>query len=153
MSSARSKWIAAAGVALIAAIVFATFVPVDRQIRTGLHWRTEHFLAYFVATSIVWLGWRRPLLVAGGLMIAAVLLEALQSLTPNHTSNFLSVLSGAGGVLAAVLLAEFMLGIDRATRRRASTARAGAAGATLTNQSSRGTNRRRIARAELQQKS
>ena len=48
------------------------------QLRTG-HWAIEHFLAYFVATSIVWLGWRRPLLVAGGLMIAAVLLEACKA--------------------------------------------------------------------------
>jgi len=94
----------------LAVIIYASvFLPAKwEQLRTG-HWAIEHFLAYFVATWIVWLGWRRPLLVAGGLMIAAVLLEALQSLTPNHTSNFLSVLSGAGGVLAAVLLAEFLL--------------------------------------------
>jgi hypothetical protein len=106
------------GLLALAVIVFASFLPAKwEQLRTG-HWAVEHFLAYFVATSIICLGWHRPFIVAGSLVVAAAILEALQSLTPNHTPNFLSVVSGAGGALAAVLLAELIRGIWRAANRQ-----------------------------------
>ena len=41
-----------AGVVLLAAIVVATFVPAAWQVRLGLHWLLEHFLAYFVLTLV-----------------------------------------------------------------------------------------------------
>ena len=47
-------------------------------------------------------------------MTTAVLLEGLQGLTPDRTPNFLAALYGAGGVLAAALLAELFI---RARRR------------------------------------
>jgi hypothetical protein len=55
------------------------------------------------------LGWRGPLVVAGLLMLLAALLEALQVLQPNHPPNLLAALSGAGGALAAALLAKFII--------------------------------------------
>ena len=43
---------------LLAAIAADTLVPVDWQIRLGLHWLIEHFLAYFVVTFVFCLAWR-----------------------------------------------------------------------------------------------
>jgi hypothetical protein len=41
-------------------------------------------------------------------MGAAALLEVLQSLTPNHSPNFLAALTGVGGALAAALLTKLI---------------------------------------------
>jgi hypothetical protein len=49
-------------------------------------------------------------------MAAAALLEGLQGLTPDRQPDFLAALCGAGGALAAALLAELFI---RARRRRA----------------------------------
>ena len=46
---------------------------------------------------------------AGESLCRAALLEALQSLQPNHPPNLLAALSGAGGASAAALLASFMI--------------------------------------------
>jgi VanZ family protein len=95
--------------AVIAAIVFAQLGPGDWQPRTGLGWQTEHVLAYFVVTSIVCLVWPRPFVVGPALMAASPLLEALQALTPDRHANFQAGLFGAGGALAAALLAELFI--------------------------------------------
>jgi hypothetical protein len=50
-------------------------------------------------------------------MAAAAVLEGLQGLTPNHRPELLSALSGAGGALAAALLATFII---RVRNRRTS---------------------------------
>ena len=84
-SNSRLILVRLCSVVALAVIIFASFLPA--RLRTG-HWDIEHFLAYFAATSIVCLGWRRPFVVAGRLMAAAAILEALQSLTPNHTPSF-----------------------------------------------------------------
>jgi hypothetical protein len=96
-------------VAAIGAILFATLGPADWQFRTGLGWKTEHVLAYFVVTSIVCLVWPRPFVVGPAIMVASPLLEALQALTPDRHANFLAGLCGAGGALAAALLAELFI--------------------------------------------
>ena len=75
----------------------------------GLGWQTEHVLAYFVVTSIVCLVWPRPFVVGPALMAASPLLEALQALTPDRHANFQAGLYGAGGALAAALLAELFI--------------------------------------------
>jgi hypothetical protein len=90
-------------------VVASLMLPAEwERLRTG-HWFIEHFLGYFAASSIVLLGWHRPLLVAGGFTVAAVILEALQSLTPNHSPAVLSVIGGAGGALAAALIAKLIM--------------------------------------------
>ena len=103
-------WIRLCGVVAVAVIIFASlFLPAQwEQLRTG-HSAVEHFLAYFAATSIVCLGWRQPFVVGGLLMVLAALLEALQNLTPTHVPSLLSALSGAGGALAAALLAKLII--------------------------------------------
>jgi VanZ family protein len=121
--NSRLKWIRLCGVAAVAVIIAASLMLPAKleQLRTG-HWEVEHFLAYFAATSIIYLGWRRPFVVAGALIAVAALLETLQSLIPNHSANLLAVLSGAGGVLAAALLAKL---IAQVRNRRASAGRQG----------------------------
>jgi VanZ family protein len=105
-----NSWIRLSGVVAVALIIFASlFLPAKwEQLRTG-HWAVEHFLAFFAATLIICLGWSRPFVVAGLLMPFAALLEALQYFTPTHTPDLLAVLSGAGGALAAALLAKFII--------------------------------------------
>ena len=114
-SSSRSRWIRLCGVAAIALLVFASLSGAAAQPRTVLGWQLEHFLGYFVVTLIVCLAWPRPLLVGGALVVVSGLLEALQALTPDRQPNITAALCGAGGVLAAALLAELFI---RARRRR-----------------------------------
>jgi len=101
----------------IAAIVFAQLGPGDWQLRTGLGWQTEHALAYFVVTLIACLVWPRPFVVGPAFMVASVLLEALQALTPDRHANFEAGLYGAGGALTAALLVTL---VTRAWRWRTS---------------------------------
>ena len=105
----RVNW-RALGTATLAVIIYASlFLPPElEQLRTG-YWAIEHFLAYFAAMCILCLGWRRPFHMAIALIALAALLEALQTLNPDHTLNILAALSSMGGVLAAVPLAIFML--------------------------------------------
>jgi hypothetical protein len=42
-------------------------------------------------------------------MTAAFLLEGLQAFTPDRTANLVAALCGAGGVLAAALVAEMVI--------------------------------------------
>ena len=54
MPPARTRWLALGAVVLLAAIL-ASLIPANMQIRTGLHWQVEHFIVYFLATSIFYL--------------------------------------------------------------------------------------------------
>jgi hypothetical protein len=99
----------AAGFALAAAIAVATFVPAGWQIRTGLHWLIEHFLAYFAVTAIFCLARPRPMAVAAALVPFAVLMEALQGLTADRVPDPVTALIAASGVASAALLADFVL--------------------------------------------
>jgi VanZ family protein len=104
-------------VTAIVLLVFAHLGPAKWQPRTGLGWQLDHFLGYFVVTSMVLLAWpRRPLVVGGALMAASPLLEALQALTPDRHADFHAALWGAGGALTVALLAELLI---RARRRGA----------------------------------
>jgi VanZ family protein len=108
-----SKWIAAGGVLLLAAIAVATLVPVGWQIRLGLHWLVEHFFAYFAVTAIFCLAWPRPTAVAAVLLPVAILLEMAQGLTPDRTADPATALSAATGVAIAALLADLVLALGK----------------------------------------
>jgi hypothetical protein len=112
-----SRWIALGGGLLLAAIAAATLVPAEWQIRLGLHWLVEHFLAYFVLTLIFCLAWPRPMAVAAVLLPVAVLLETAQGLTSDRTADPATALSAATGVAVAALLADLVLA--RGKRRKA----------------------------------
>jgi hypothetical protein len=112
-SSGFSRWIAAGGALLIAAIAADSLVPVAWQIRLGLHWLIEHFLAYFAATAILCLAWPRPFIVAGALMALACALEALQGLTSDRIPDLPTALSGAAGAAAAALLGALVIRVRK----------------------------------------
>ena len=110
-SNSRLRLVRLGGLVALGGIIFASVMLPTKweQLRTG-HWALEHFLTYFAAVFIVTLGWGHPWAVAAVFMVAAALLETLQSLIPNHSANLLAVLSGLGGTLVAVLLAKFVMG-------------------------------------------
>ena len=105
-----SKWIPVCIVtAALGLLVFLSLSGEAAQPRTVLGWETEHFLGYFMVTLIVCFAWPRPLLVAGGMIVIAFLLEGLQAFTPDRTPNLLAALIGAGGTVVAALLAELFI--------------------------------------------
>jgi hypothetical protein len=113
----RPRWLAVGGAILIAAIAADSLVPVAWQIRTGLHWLTEHFLAYLTVTVVLSLALQRPAIVAGGLMAFAAIMEALQGLTADRIPDLPTAFCGAAGVVAGALLARLLIGLFE--RRRA----------------------------------
>jgi VanZ family protein len=98
--------------AVMTLVVIAALGPANLLPRTGL-WQLEHLVGYFAVTLIVCLAWPRPFMVGGTLMAVAVALEALQALTPDRSANLIAALLGAGGVLAAALVAEVFMRIRR----------------------------------------
>jgi hypothetical protein len=82
--------------------------PEWEALRTG-HPFIEHFLAYFVASLDLCLGWGRPLVVAGRLAAAAAILEALESLTLTHVTNPVVAIGGAAGALSAAQIFKLIV--------------------------------------------
>jgi len=119
VSTLTSRLFGIAGAVLLAAIAAATFVPAEWQIRLGLHWLTEHFLAYFAVTLLFCLAWRRPMTVASVLVPLAVVLETLQALTADRTADAVTALFAAAGVASAALLADLVIAWRRKARFRA----------------------------------
>jgi len=100
--------------AAIALVVITALGPAHWQPRTGLGWEIDHVLGYFAITLLVCFAWPRPLIVGVTLIVFAMLLEWLQGFTPDRAPNLMAALYGAGGVLAAALLA----GVFTRVRRR-----------------------------------
>jgi VanZ family protein len=100
-----------AGVVLLAAIVVATFVPAAWQVRLGLHWLLEHFLAYFTLTLVFSIATRRPMAVAAVLLPVAIILETLQALTADRVADAATALFAASGVASAALLADLVMAL------------------------------------------
>ena len=113
MPPARSKWIAVCGAIVLIAAIVASLVPVNMQIRTGLHWQVEHFLVYCAATAIFCLAWPRPFIVAGVMAAFAAALEALQGLAPDRTPDLPTALAASAGALTAGVLACLVIGLRK----------------------------------------
>jgi VanZ family protein len=106
-------------VAILVLLVIMALGPETWQPRTGLGWEFDHFAGYFAITIIVCLAWPRPFVVGPTLMVFAALLESLQAFTPDRSSNLMAALYGAGGALAAALIAElFMRVFSKAIERK-----------------------------------
>ena len=103
-------------VATIVMLVIVALGPADRAPRSRFGWQIDHVVGYFAITSIVCFAWPRPFVVGGSLIAIAALLEGLQVFAPDRSSNLVAAIWGAGGALAAALLAELLI---RARRRRA----------------------------------
>jgi len=119
MFAKGSKSIAVAGVVLLAVVVADSLVPVTLQVRLGLHWLIEHFLAYFALTLLFCLAWPRPFVVAVALMAIASAIELLQGLTADRIPDLATAFCGAAGVLVAALLASVITDVRRKGRARA----------------------------------
>jgi VanZ family protein len=109
----NSRVVGLAGVVLMAAIAAATFVPAAWPVRLGLHWLVEHFLAYFVVTTVFCLATRRPMAVAAVLTPVAIVLESLQALTADRIADPVTALFAAAGVACAALLADLVTALRR----------------------------------------
>jgi hypothetical protein len=120
MGSLSSRWLTVAGVVLLVAIAYASLLPVAWQFRTGLHWLIEHFVIFFVVTTVFCIAFQRPMLVAAILLPLGVVLEMLQGLTPERVPDLPTALSAAAGVAAAALLADLAITL-RKRRKDAAT--------------------------------
>jgi VanZ family protein len=96
-------------VAILILLVIMALGPEQWQPRSGLGWEFDHFIGYFVITTFVCLAWPRPIVVGGALMAFGATLEGLQAFTPDRSSNLMAALYGAGGALAAALIAELFM--------------------------------------------
>ena len=94
---------------LVALLLFAALGPAKLQVRTGLGWRFDHVAGYFAFAVLFCLVWPRPFIVGGALIAGAMLLEALQALTPDRCCDFEAALWGVGGAAAGALAALFVL--------------------------------------------
>jgi VanZ family protein len=107
---------------LLALVAIVALGPAKWQPRSGFGWEIDHFVGYFVLTLIFCLAWPRPLPVGGALVVFAVLLELLQAIPPDRSSNIWAAVYSAAGVLAAALLAELFIRARRRFRATASDA-------------------------------
>jgi VanZ family protein len=115
--SANRKWLWFVLAVLLAYTAYATLAPEAWQVRLGLHWLLEHFLAYVTLTTVACLAWPRPMRVAAVLLPVAVALEAAQALTPDRTADLATALAAATGVAAAALLADLALAMREKRRK------------------------------------
>jgi VanZ family protein len=99
--------------AIMVLLVIGALGPERWTPRTEFGWQFDHFLGYSVITLLVCFAWPRPLLVGAILVVAAFLLEGLQTFTPDRSANFFAALYGAGGVLSAALVGELFIRASR----------------------------------------
>jgi len=102
---------------VLVAVTADSLVPVSLQVRLGLHWLIEHFLAYFALTLLFCLAWPRPFIVAVALMAIAGAIEALQGLTADRIPDLATAFCGAAGVLVGALLASLVTDVWQRERK------------------------------------
>jgi VanZ family protein len=98
---------------IVVLLVIAALGPAKWAPRTELGWQFDHFIGYFGITLFFCFAWPRPFVVGGIVMVVAALLESLQALTPDRSANLEAALWGAGGALAAALVAELFIRLWR----------------------------------------
>jgi hypothetical protein len=110
--SIKSMTKAISGLALVL-LVIAALGPGKWVPRSGLGWQFDHVAGYMAFTWMVCLAWPRPQIVAGAIMALAVLLEALQALTPDRHADVQAAFLNAGAVLSAALIAQTFIRAPR----------------------------------------
>jgi VanZ family protein len=105
-------------VPIMVLLVIAALGPAQWAPRTHLGWQFDHFVGYFGITLFFCLAWPRPFVVGGAVMAVAALLEGLQAFTPDRTAYLPAVFYGAGGAVAAALVAELFMRAWRLHARR-----------------------------------
>ena len=100
-------------VPILVLLVIAALGPEKWAPRTHLGWQFDHFIGYFGITLFVCVAWPRPFVVGGILAAVAVLLEGLQTFTPDRLPYLPAALYGAGGALAAALIGELFIRVWR----------------------------------------
>ena len=108
----------ACSVPIMVLLVIAALGPENWAPRTHLGWQFDHIIGYFGITLFFCLAWPRPFVVGGAFMVIAALLEGLQAFTPDRTAYLPAVFYGAGGALAAALVAELFIRAWRLHARR-----------------------------------
>jgi VanZ family protein len=94
-------------------LVIAALGPGKWTPRTALGWQFDHFIGYFGITLFFCFAWARPFVVGGVIMALAAVLEALQVFTPDRSAYLPAIFYGAGGALAAALIAELLMRVSR----------------------------------------
>jgi len=95
--------------ALFALIVFAALGPARAIPRTGLGWQLDHFVGYFIFTSVICASFRRAFSVGGVVASIALTLEILQGFTPDRFPDVMGAFYSLSGVLTATLGADFIV--------------------------------------------
>jgi len=96
-------------VPIIVLLVIAALGPAKWVPRSEFGWQFDHFIGYFGITLFFCFAWPRPFLVGGAFMAGAALLEGLQAFTPDRSAYLPAILYGAGGAVAAALIAELFI--------------------------------------------
>ena len=96
-------------VPIVVLLVIAALGPEKWAPRTHLGWQFDHFIGYFGITLFFCFAWPRPFVLGGAFMVLAALLEGLQAFTPDRVAYFPAILYGAGGALAAALIAQLFI--------------------------------------------
>src|SRR4029078_12351299 len=104
MSLTRGQWIGLLGATAVASLAMGALLPTKWVPRTGLGWEVEHFLIYFATTFALCIALRRPVLVAGSLLLFSGILEGLQNFTPDRTPDLTAAFAGGScAILGAAL--------------------------------------------------
>jgi VanZ family protein len=98
-------------VILVTAVAADSLVPVAWQVRTGLHYLVEHFLAYFALAMVFSVALQRPFMVASIFIVLPAIMEGLQGFTPDRIPDLPTALSGAAGGLVGTLLVTRVTGL------------------------------------------
>ncbi len=92
-------------------------MPAEHITRTGAPGFAEHFLAYFIASICVAIGFVNQfskIRISLGLVVFAGAMELAQNFIPSRDPNILDFLSGAIGVVSGIALVYLMPSVRQA---------------------------------------
>jgi VanZ family protein len=116
MKLSRAQLFGILGATAVAAIVMAALLPTKWVPRTGLGWEFEHFSFYLVTTFALCIALKRPVLIAGSLLLFSGILEWLQNFTPDRSPDLTAACAGGSGALLGAILFEIVVHLRKAAR-------------------------------------